>query len=361
MHNFNRGDLVEVINSAGTEQFQDGCWLTVERVSPDYVYLKGIDGGFRPDRFEVMQEDGIGNYKAGDRVRILSDFYGRGFEQKMGTVTRTILGDTWPIFVKVDGEDSEPFYTKDELEMIVEKPNKAKSQKITLEEVQVGDLIVCFWKRYGVETRKKGTVGRIDSDGCAIAVEGNALTHNVFGSWANERTPAEHIYLLSRPEPQPEPEQEPLADWEKELLGIPFTPKKPEIENGTYWVAQAGIPLWRVVVKDEETTWFCMADNEEADSDYAWLLRVKNGTAYGQTLLTEDPTPAKELTNLEKFKRAGYVGAKFKDGNLHYKISAKGNVKAKWMDVKGDTWDTESWEFEVFQSLIEQGKLVKIS
>lgn len=99
-----------------------------------------------------------------------------------------------------DTEDNHDLYISEkEIDFAPPKKEKRVGQEINLEDVQVGDTIVCFWEKNGVEYRQKGVVARIDEDGWAVSEGGNFITHKYAN---NNGVPAEHIYLLDRPTPK---------------------------------------------------------------------------------------------------------------------------------------------------------------
>ena len=321
-------------------------------------------------------------FEAGQRVKVLVDkaFSGEtGMRGREGAVLDNASSSDVVTYVKLDGANTDErvvfgkrmaceVFSNNQLKVV-----EAKSQKISIEEVQVGDEIVSFRNSSGVETRRKGVVGKI-VEGVARTNEGNILTH--FYNSGGGIYPAHHVYLLNRPEP-----------------------KKPEIDDGVYWVrrneAKSSNTIYRVEVATGRAGFF-LPNGERTSGDYGLLVRTKNGLVSHLDFHTEDPTPKgfdaldktktyflkdirkdgypvdwylafkegtwkygtkddisttagvfekyftegtdawekpvewvePELTDLEKFERAGYVGKKF-DGGPIYKVTRKGNVKYK--------------------------------
>lgn len=141
--------------------------------------------------------------KVGDKVRLLTD---GGFEDDL------VAGDEATV-AAVDGglvnlsNGLTYFYNSknaaDEIEPVATEKPKARSQEITLEDVHVGDTVVAFWDHNGVEYRQKGTVAEINGQGKPITSKGNFVVH-AGGGRGGFGEPAEHIYLLDRPETKPE-------------------------------------------------------------------------------------------------------------------------------------------------------------
>lgn len=358
---------------------------------------------------EAKGEENMQKFDVGDLVEVIQEGLG-GPEQ--GTQTHIIYGPDGGGCYGVpwerghDGSGKFPKGLKgfwidaDGLKLI--KPAKAKSQKISIEEVQVGDEIVTFASRFGVEVRRKGVVARITPNGRVITSEGANLGHNFdeFGQLAD----VEHVYLLNRPEP-----------------------KKPEIEDGVYWVrrneAKSSNTIYRVEVATGRAGFF-LPNGERTSGDYGLLVRTKNGLVSHLDFHTEDPTPKgfdaldktkmyflkdnrgsnypldwylafkdgiwkygnkdeisttaggfekyftegtdawekpvewvePELTDLEKFERAGYVGKKF-DGGPIYKVTRKGNVKYK---APSGVWENSFHSADTFFEDIKDGLVVGI-
>lgn len=272
-------------------------------------------------------------------------------------------------------------------------------QEIELEDVQVGDTIRCTWEEYGVTYTQEGEVAKVGMDGWAETEEGNYVTHNYNHGIT---TPAEHIYLIDRPE-KPEP----------------------EIADGTYYVTcdMKGVGPWRVTVTDGKADWrYGEGWKNQAHGGEDTLVAVKNGKRRDMTFHTEDPSPKgfdaldKDTTYflkdrkgpvdwylaflegewrygnpgniatgagwaedwfttgenswekpvpvvLSEWEKAGVIGNRYKvkyNPTLHYKVTRKGNIKAKFVDEDSDSWEKVSWSFAHFQDKVDKGDLVKI-
>lgn len=397
---------VGVVTEFHTRQYPVRVKFPSGRSQPGSLFLAQEIEAVPTKKEENMQE-----IKVGDKVRVVTDKYSdhnaKGSVLEVGLLP---IDRRYPIYAGLPGNDgtlgfkSGMFgWQRHELELV--KPAKAKSQKISIDEVQVGDEIVSFRTSSGVETRRKGVVGKI-VDGVARTIEGNILTH--FYNSGGGIYPAHHVYLLNRPEP-----------------------KKPEIADGVYYVtsSMAGVGPWQVTVSNEVADWKYGNDWQyQAFGTYKGLVDAKKGLGGDMKFHAEDPTPkgfdaldktkvyflksesgdfdwylayvdgswkygykgnpnthaygferqftegnsswAKpvewvepELTDLEKFERAGLIGARYQDGynkHLQWKVTAKGNIKGKHLNIAGDKWETVDFGFDTLQKYDEDGTLVEV-
>lgn len=348
---------------------------------------------------EAKEEENMQEIKVGDTVEVIDTSGGHG--KKLGETfkVKAIEQDRYSFKTLIVLDDPSRARTAayaERFKVVQPKPSKAKSRKISIDEVQVGDEIVAFRNSSGVETRRKGVVGKI-VDGVARTEQGNILTH--FYNSAGGIYPAHHVYLLNRPEP-----------------------KKPEIEDGVYYVTSTmkNVGPWQVTVSNEVAVWKYGKDwQHQAKGAYELLLETMHGkNAY--TFHTEDPTPKgfdaldksktyflkseagdfdwylayvdgswkygykgnpntyaygferqftegtsswekpvervePELTDLEKFEQAGYVGKKFR-GWATYKVTRKGNVKY----LSDGYWNNSDHNADTFIKAVEGGRFIEI-
>lgn len=173
-----------------TQVKEAGLW-------PYYIEVDGDVFPYSSKEFEVIkQEETVNNtkFKAGDIVEAIETASGV-IKGKQYTVKSVDDTDTRPLLRLTNGDAA--FAHRFKLVEAKAKPVKAKSQKINLEDVQVGDTIVAFRDSLGVECRRKGVVASIE-DSVARTAEGNILSHfyNAGGSY----NPPQNIFLLDRPE-----------------------------------------------------------------------------------------------------------------------------------------------------------------
>lgn len=211
--------------------------------------------GSRLKLVETKQEEAVQKIKVGDTVEVIDTSGGHG--KKLGETfkVKAIEHDRYSskeLIVLDDPTRARTAAYAERFKVVQPKPEKVKSQKITVDQVQVGDEIVAFRHSSGVETRRKGVVGSIEG-GKGRTKEGNILTH--FYTKAAGEVIADHIYLLNRPEP-----------------------KKPEIENGVYWVTEEGhhASPWKVTVTNEKAEWETK-DGKYVYGTYENLVAVKSG------------------------------------------------------------------------------------
>ena len=146
--------------------------------------------------FEVIepnkQEETVNNtkFKAGDIVEAIETASGVT-KGKQYTVQSVYATDGQPLLRL--SSSTAAFARRIKLVEAKAKPVKATSQKINLEDVQKGDLIVAFNEFGGVEHRSKGVADHKNWAGEWFAVDSGCLTR------PDDRT-AENIFLLDRPE-----------------------------------------------------------------------------------------------------------------------------------------------------------------
>lgn len=208
--------------------------------------------------------------------------------------------------------------------------NKKNHGEIELEDVQGGDLIVCFFDNEGAEIRIKGIADHKDNDGDWLTEGGGYLTYD-------DGLDLSGIFLLERPEV-----------------------KEPELADGTYWVTEKDVNdlcWWEVEVKDSKATWGICGDmTDVAFADYDYLVEVPKSNYH--TLHTSNPFP--EPTDLERFEQAGYVGNIYvRPNNTPYKVTDEGKVMAWYKDT--GKWSNISWDFETFHRSMVAGAFTKIS
>lgn len=365
------------------------------------------------------KEESVQKIKVGDTVKVIDTSGGHG--KKLGETfkVKAIEHEHYSskeLIVLDDPSRARCAAYAERFKVVRAKPAKAKSQKITVDELLVGDETVAFFEQNGIEYRQKGIVGFLNADGKPCTTEGNFLCHHNQNVWA---TPSDSIYLLNRPEP-----------------------KKPEIADGFYWVTEEGhhASPWKVTVANEKAEWETnegrhvygtyenlvavksgkyemgtpvtkfhteepvktledgiytvqWRDSSDGWSTYYWVF--KGGKAYehssletarrkadnggwevsehwvkqtvaGDSRLTV-PVPyvesKPELTDLEKFEQAGLIGTRYRDScnkHLQWKVTAKGNIKGKHLNVAGDVWEKVSFGFDTLQKYVAEGILVKI-
>lgn len=428
---FKKGDTLEVVDAAGGHGHKVGSIVTVKAVEPNVSGRRGDDiivlveqGSYSRGRtaayarrFKLVEieEAAPRQIKVGDLVEVTGGVWEHD-PLKVGDVAEVLAVKNNHIGLDTNGKGGHGgsgefgnkrgwWVTRNGLKLVEPKAQpkpKKQSQKITLEEVQVGDLIVAFRKLGTAEERWKDVVGSI-KDGYVRSVPCAKFPRGILLASAES-----DIYLLERPEP-----------------------KVPEIADGTYWVTEEGHPSspWTVTVKDEVAKWEA-ADGRTPTVGYAHLLEIKSGKHAESfpniKFRIEKPEPTiqeqldalgvkpedvylfmgsevtyqfigkgqvkvdgpygnfqreaqaydvsafddcfelvvpKELSDLEKFEQAGYIGGRFKaswGSDLHYKVTAKGNIKGKHFDRESDTWDKVFWSFETFERKVDNGDLVKI-
>lgn len=317
------------------------AYVRMDGYNTDRRYVRGEHVAcevFGNDQLEfIKQEENMSEIKAGDYVKLVTD---GGYEDCGFVVggTYKVVEVASPRLVYLEAPEGAQgalaFLVPSEAVKAEPKPAKAKSQKITVDQVQVGDGIVAFFDNEGAEIRIKGVAHHKDSDGDWLTEGGGFLTYE-------GGLDIEAIYLLNRPEP-----------------------KKPEILDGVYWVTEEGHKAspWKVTVANEKAEWKTN-DGKHVYGTYENLVAVKSGKYETGTPVTKfhttDPTPPKELTDLEKFVREDYVGARFRSPltGLTYKVTAKGKVKGRYLHLEDDEWDNMNYTFDSFHQRIVEGSL----
>lgn len=349
-HGFARGDRVKVVKKtlACTEEVVGETGFIDELsasgnlrvVCPTRSYYHSPDG---LERVAALPE-----IKVGDTVRLLTN---GGYGQPFAAGQLHEVKDVSTGFVKLlwkDGKTLSFYYgstagARDEVELVVVKPKeRKKADSIAFGDILVGDEIVAYSNQYKeVEIRRKGTVATVQNS--YVGTENEVL------GWAEDT-----FYLINRPKPA----EDPLADWEKELLDPDF------IADGTYWVknTESGSlwyppAHWSVVVAGGKASWTAHdADGsvrQTTGDNFGHFLAIKKGTVAGREFLTEDPAvkPKTGFDALDKTKtyfleergQADGWYLAYRNNEWHYGDKGAINTAAKQYE-EWFTEGTSAWE-----------------